>query len=106
MVYLHQWGSEGPAGPATVGARGAEGARQGRPGRSSRRNPLARDPNKLFAGNRKSSLRYWSAQQIHDLLAASDDNDGGSFVDSDEEDSYRNSMKKITQYGSEIFFTL
>ena len=45
-----QWRSEGPAGPA---GGGAEGARQGPPGRSSRRNPLARGPNKLLAGGPK-----------------------------------------------------
>ena len=47
-----QWRSEGPAGPATAG--GPQGWR-GPPGRSSRRNPLARGPNKLLArGGRKS----------------------------------------------------
>ena len=52
MKSEEQWRSEGPAGPATAGG-GAEGARQGPPGRSSRRNPLARGPNKLLAGGPK-----------------------------------------------------
>ena len=38
-----------PQAPRPRGGRGAEEARQGPPGRSSRRNPLARGPNKLLA---------------------------------------------------------
>ena len=58
LTYGHyQWRSEGPAGSATAG--GPQGWR-GPPGRSSRRKPLARGPNKLFAGARKSLLRHWS----------------------------------------------
>ena len=47
-----------PQAPRPRGTRGAEGARQGPPGRSSRRNPLARGPNKFLAGGRKSLLRH------------------------------------------------
>ena len=36
--------------PRSRGGRGAEGLARGPPGRSGRRNPLARGPNKLFAG--------------------------------------------------------
>ena len=42
-----------PQAPRPRGVREAEGARQGPPGRSSRRNPLARSPNKLLAGGPK-----------------------------------------------------
>ena len=49
----------GGGGGGKGGGGGAEGARQGPPGRSSHRNPLARGPNKLLAGGRKSSLRHW-----------------------------------------------
>ena len=47
--------------PRGGGPAGLKGPARGLPGRSSRRNPLARGPNKLFAGGggRKSSLRYW-----------------------------------------------
>ena len=53
-----QWCSEVPAGPAGGGTR-FKGPARDRPGRSSRRKPLARVPNKLFEGGRKSSLRHW-----------------------------------------------
>mgnify|MGYP003531577293 CR=1 FL=1 len=54
----HQWRSEGPAGPATAGGpAGLKGPARGPPGRSSRRNPLARGPNKLFAGG-PENCRY------------------------------------------------
>ena len=39
-----------PPAPRPRGARGAEGARQGPAPGSNRRYPLARGPNKLFAG--------------------------------------------------------
>ena len=42
-----------PQVPRPRGARRVEGARQGPPGRSSRRNPMARGPNKLLAGGPK-----------------------------------------------------
>ena len=45
-----QWRSEGPA--TAGGPRGWRG-RQGSAGRSSRRNPLARGPNNMFAGGPK-----------------------------------------------------
>ena len=56
-----QWRSEGPAGPATAGGpAGLKGPARGPPGRSSRRNPLARGPNKLFAGG-PENRRYATA---------------------------------------------
>ena len=58
-----QWRSEGPAGPATAGGPASlKGPARGPPERSSRRNPLARGPNKLFAGGPKivaTSLVAW-----------------------------------------------
>ena len=73
LAWCHQWRSEGPAGPATAGGgggggRGAERARQGPARKSYHRNPLVRGPNKLFAGARKSSLRYWVPLPQHGLL--------------------------------------
>ena len=44
--------------PRGEGDRGAEGAARDPPGRSSRRNPLARGPNKLFAGGGGENRRY------------------------------------------------
>ena len=53
--------SEGPAGPATAGGPAVlKGPARGPPGRSSRRNPLARGPNKLFAGG-PENRRYATA---------------------------------------------
>ena len=50
-----QWRSEGRAGPATTGVpAGLKGPARGLPGRSSRRNPLARGPNKFFASGPKN----------------------------------------------------
>ena len=53
-----------PQAPRRRGARGAKGARQGPQGRSSRRNPLARGPNKLFAGGPKNR-RYATGAPMH-----------------------------------------
>ena len=63
------------------GGRGAEGPARGPPGRSSRRNPLARGPNKLFAGGpenrryatghtafRLSSSFFWASQFANECL--------------------------------------
>ena len=56
-----QWRSEGPADPATAGGpAGLKGPARGPPGRSSRRNPLTRGPNKLFAGG-PENRRYATA---------------------------------------------
>ena len=61
MVSHAQWRSEGPAGPATAGGpAGLKGPARGPPGRSSRRNPLARGPNKLVAGG-PENRRYATA---------------------------------------------
>ena len=59
-----QWRSEGPAGPATAGGpEGLKGPARGPPGRSSRSNPLARGPNKLFAGGPEN--RRYATVSIH-----------------------------------------
>ena len=54
VCWWWQWRSKGPAGGAEL-----TGPARVPSGRSSCRNPLARGPNNLFAGARKSLLRYW-----------------------------------------------
>ena len=58
-----QWRSEGPAGPRP--REGGPRGWRGPPGRSSRRNPLARGPNKLFAGG-PENRRYATGPKLLD----------------------------------------
>ena len=64
-----QWRSEGPAGPVTAGGpAGLKGPARGPQGRSSRLDPLARGPNKLFAGGpenrRYATDEMWTSTLI------------------------------------------
>ena len=66
---MGQWRSEGPAGPATAGGpAGLKGPARGPQGRSSRLDPLARGPNKLFAGgpeNRRYATVMGKLTNLH-----------------------------------------